>query len=461
MLRQLLPAAITPLGDDEVELVLSTGYLARDGHVLVPQGCELASYKTNPVWLWSHDPLTPVGRCEEIAVDGDKIRARVRFAPAGISAKADEIRGLVKSGVINAASVGFEPLDGEPLDPKKPKGGQRYTRWELLEGSFVAVPADPSALVTQRAAEGAAAEADGARGYRPRQRRQHAAAMLPRIRGMYGVGQLAYLLDMLCDAQRMAEFERSLEEDDSAVPEMLTACLRDLGEALVAMTAEEVAELIGDDEPGERSLSGETDPLVMAAKSPAVKRLRLGYVAARAAVTAQRAGKALSAANAAQLGQVEAHHARAMAHHRDAADCHGAIGDCHDGIGTAHERCRSAIDDLASDGADGGEHMPCRCDRCMRAHRALTRNLDAIADHNTGLGDEHEALGDAHRGIARSIRSASRCLRAVDGFEPGDENDSHQIQTSAGTGDSEGSEDGRALTFAARQQRLQALSRAA
>jgi hypothetical protein len=61
--------------------VLSTGYLARDGHILVPQGCELASYRANPIWLWSHDPLVPVGRCKAhlgddlVALDADLFAA--------------------------------------------------------------------------------------------------------------------------------------------------------------------------------------------------------------------------------------------------------------------------------------------------------------------------------------------------------------------------------------------------
>lgn len=583
MIRQQVAAQITPLGDDEVELILSTGYVARDGHILVPQGCDLEAYRQNPVWLWSHDPLVPVGRCDWIVVDNDEIKVRMHFAPAGISPKADEIRGLVKAGVINAASVGFEPKEGEPLDPKKPKGGQRWTRWELLEASFVAVPADPAALITARqqkdqdmadwrcgasrdlavedsdAWDGSAAEKsifehaggddfdpaiarrgflaydaenpkkresyklpiahmvggqlkvpkgairaaasrlssadipaavkdkaravidhyeqkagmgeDGDRRRRP-QRRQSlplakAGARAARrplvIRGMYGVGQLAFLVDCLCDAKLMAEAESAMEGDNSPVPGMLASVLRDLGEALVAMTKEEVAELVENDEPDDQQgvdggLGTSEAAMVMAAKTPAVKRFRLGYFRARAAAMAQRAGKALSAANAARLADVESHHARAMAHHSDAVDCHGAIGDCHDGIGEAHARCMRACNDMGEALADkDGE-------RCMRAHRAMTRNLDAIADHNQGLGDEHEALGDAQRGIGRCVRAANRCLRAVEGHEPaaaGEDGDSQLIQTSGGTSESTGSDDGRGSSYQQRQARVQALAKPA
>lgn len=161
--RKIIPAQIRALAADEVEVIMSTSALARDGHVLVPSGCDLASYLLNPIVLFAHDPLLPVGNAENIQVQRDQITARVRFAPEGISTKADEVRGLTKAGIIRAVSVGFDPIDGEPLDPSRPRGGQRFTKWQLLELSFVAVPADTGAMVTARAArEGKALSAANA-----------------------------------------------------------------------------------------------------------------------------------------------------------------------------------------------------------------------------------------------------------------------------------------------------------
>ena len=153
MIRKLVPSHVSLLGEDEIEAVIMTGDIARDGHILVPGGVDLANYLRNPVVLWQHNPDEPVGNAEAIRIEGDQIIARVRFAPLGISEVADRTRGLVKSGVIQAVSVGFEPLDGEPLDPTKPRGGQRFTRWDLLEFSFVSVPADTGAVVTARSVE--------------------------------------------------------------------------------------------------------------------------------------------------------------------------------------------------------------------------------------------------------------------------------------------------------------------
>ncbi|MDE3038592.1 MAG: HK97 family phage prohead protease, partial [Pseudomonadota bacterium] len=152
IIRAAVSAQIKELGENEVEVIISTSAIARDGHILEPAGCDLTNYKSNPIVLWQHNPDVPVGRAADLAVDGDKIRARILFAPAGVSAKADEVRGLVKTGIVSGVSVGFDVLDSEPLDPKKPYSGQRFTKWELLECSFCSVPADPGAAVTARTA---------------------------------------------------------------------------------------------------------------------------------------------------------------------------------------------------------------------------------------------------------------------------------------------------------------------
>jgi HK97 family phage prohead protease len=151
-MRAAVSAQIKELGENEVEVIISTSAIARDGHILEPAGCDLTNYRANPIVLWQHNPDTPVGRAADLMVDGDRIRARILFAPAGVSPKADEVRGLVKTGIVSGVSVGFDVLDSEPLDPKKPYGGQRFTKWELLECSFCSVPADPGAAVTARTA---------------------------------------------------------------------------------------------------------------------------------------------------------------------------------------------------------------------------------------------------------------------------------------------------------------------
>ena len=327
-IRKLIAADINQLGDDEVEVVMSTAALARDGHVVIPQGCRLQNYQANPIVLWSHDADKPIGNVETIEVAGDDIKARVRFAPLGISAQADETRGLVKAGVVRAVSIGFDPLEGEPLDRNKPKGGQRFTDWELLELSFVSVPADPGAVVTART-HGDEHVTDPAPAAAPtkrtRQNRAHRAGSLAFTRGLYDVASLCYLFSQLGWQVDDAKFEAAIEGDGSAVPGMLVKVLVDLGEALIAMTQEEIAEALAghDVEPdiddGDEALEAGDRQRIADAPTPAVRAFRRGLAHSKI-----RAGKTLSAETVRCLREAADAHEEAMTLHRSAIAKHKA-----------------------------------------------------------------------------------------------------------------------------------------
>lgn len=321
MIRQIVPVEINQLGEREIEVVMSTAVLARDGHILVPGGCRLDNYRANPIVLWSHNPDLPIGNAPDIIVEADKIRARIAFAPAGISAKADEVCGLMKSGVVRAVSVGFNPIDGEPLNSAKPRGGQRFTDWELLELSAVSVPSDPDALVTARA-HGDAPMPETApvtREVRPSGSR---AVIIPTgQRGLYNVACLAQLLGELGYQTDWAKWEAGIEQDGSKVPEMMATALYALGDAFLAMAEEEVAELLASvtegmtaaDEADEELLEEGERAHVRAATSPRVRAWRRAL-----AVANVRTGKKLSSETARCLREARAMHDEAMDLHRSA-----------------------------------------------------------------------------------------------------------------------------------------------
>jgi HK97 family phage prohead protease len=361
-IRQFVRADITPVGDDEVDVIMSTGVIARDGHILVPSGANLAPYRANPMVLWQHDSMQVVGKAHSVRVEGDKIVARILFTPLGVSTKADEIRALVKSGFVTTVSVGFEPKESEPLDPAKPRGGQRFTAWELLECSFVSVPADTGAVVTARAYGVDAPNLETApmpianRSVAPFRKRALVAGVIkPKVRGLYGVASLAYQLMGLGYLHSDAVMEADMEQDGSAVPAMLGDALKKLGAALVAMTAEEVAELLADvagpEEAGEdinRDMMDDTlcDPEFEDCENERTRAWRRALVAVhRCAGT--RAGKVLSDANRSALEGI----------HGKMEDARSELRDFIDGTDTDTTDIQTSegVDD--SGGADNGRSL--------------------------------------------------------------------------------------------------------
>ena len=134
------------VGPRQFRCVASDGSLDRMGDVLDPFGAQLANFKRNPVVLAQHDQGAPIARCVSIGVEGNQVLALVEFPPEGISPKADEYCRLVKAGIISAVSVGFIPIEWKPISG----AGNWFTSWELLELSLVSVPANQSALITER-----------------------------------------------------------------------------------------------------------------------------------------------------------------------------------------------------------------------------------------------------------------------------------------------------------------------
>jgi HK97 family phage prohead protease/HK97 family phage major capsid protein len=131
---------------DGLDFVLSDDTLDRYGDIVEPSGWDLKWFKKNPIALFGHSASFPIGRWEDIRVEGGKLMARLEFAAKGTSARIDELTSLVEQGILRAVSVGFRPLEYDQLK----NGGVKYTKQELLETSLVSVPANPSALAVAK-----------------------------------------------------------------------------------------------------------------------------------------------------------------------------------------------------------------------------------------------------------------------------------------------------------------------
>jgi HK97 family phage prohead protease/HK97 family phage major capsid protein len=131
---------------DGMDFVLSDETVDRYGDIIVAKGWDLKDFKKNPIALFGHQGSFPIGNWTNVRVEGTKLIGTLVLAAAGTSERINELISLVQQGILRAVSVGFRPIENEPIDPKQPYGGQRYTKSQLLETSLVSVPANPAAL---------------------------------------------------------------------------------------------------------------------------------------------------------------------------------------------------------------------------------------------------------------------------------------------------------------------------
>lgn len=127
-------------------VVISTPAVDRQGDSVDQNLWDLSNYLNNPVVLWAHDYSSlPIGVCTGIQkqnVGGQPVLiAEGKFAPTEF---AQQVRKLYEADIVRATSVGFIPATAR-MDGKSEQGN------ELLEFSFVPVPANPQALSLSQA----------------------------------------------------------------------------------------------------------------------------------------------------------------------------------------------------------------------------------------------------------------------------------------------------------------------
>lgn len=244
-----------------VTFTLSDGGVARDGHTLATAGWDISAYMRNPVFLWAHDADSVecvIGRMLRIYVRGDRLMGDVEFAPADINPMAETCLRMVRAGYLNAVSVGFLPRKGKPASGRG-AGAYDFSEQELLEVSLVPVPSLPTALAEiRRSGINTAPLMDWVRRIMETGTMTEPAPTLPAVpaqraprplrRDLYDVSRLAYLLMELAWLEECVEWETEQEGDGSDIPMRLAEAMKGLGQILVDMTIEEVAELIGAEE---------------------------------------------------------------------------------------------------------------------------------------------------------------------------------------------------------------------
>lgn len=139
---------ISPAGDDPLEYVMSDETEDSYGDVIASGGWVLTDFRKYAPALFNHDRNALIGSWTNVRVADGSLIGRLKLARAGTSLLVDYVRELVDQKIARAVSVGFKPLQYEPLG--NGKSGVRYTRQVLKECSLVSVPANPNALQIAR-----------------------------------------------------------------------------------------------------------------------------------------------------------------------------------------------------------------------------------------------------------------------------------------------------------------------
>jgi hypothetical protein len=141
------------IGERSVLFTISKEVVDRDGDILRASGVDFSNYMKNPVFLSFHNSREfPLGKVTKFWVEGNEVKAIVYFPtieelssdPANASEKAklvDFTYHCYKTGMLNAVSVGFIPVEWIETE-----NGYDILKWELLEFSAVAVPANQDAI---------------------------------------------------------------------------------------------------------------------------------------------------------------------------------------------------------------------------------------------------------------------------------------------------------------------------
>jgi hypothetical protein len=184
----------------EVEVVASTDEVDRYKDTIQAKGWILKEYRRNPVILIDHDYTIAsiVGQSPKQTIGDHDLRMVHRFDPEGTNAAADMLVPKIINRSARANSVGFLPVKWAMIRDEEDNwtGGFDFQKHHLLEDSWVAVGANPSALALDTPdpstaaidevldPDKAAPQGETLSGLESIQRRTHRAAIAVRIGGI-------------------------------------------------------------------------------------------------------------------------------------------------------------------------------------------------------------------------------------------------------------------------------------
>jgi HK97 family phage prohead protease len=123
------------------EVIVATNDTDRHGETINIEGVDISNYKKNPIVLFSHNwHELPIGKATSIEKRDGQIVAKGVFAPESANPMAQKVRKMHDSGMIKTVSIGLfvEEFDRDEREIKES---------EMVEFSFVPIPANPEAMV--------------------------------------------------------------------------------------------------------------------------------------------------------------------------------------------------------------------------------------------------------------------------------------------------------------------------
>src|SRR5699024_10616712 len=131
---------IKSVDDDSrtIKGIASTVSPDRMDDVVEPKG---AQFKLPVPLLWQHNHDQPIGHVTTAEVNSKRIEITAEFTkvdePGTLRDRLEEAWQSVKAGLVRGLSIGFKPLEAEPI---KESMGMRFKSWEWLELSAVTIP---------------------------------------------------------------------------------------------------------------------------------------------------------------------------------------------------------------------------------------------------------------------------------------------------------------------------------
>jgi len=242
-----------------VPAIISTDSIARDHARIEQAGWDFTNYRKNPTVLFGHDDgagsmfgpgsrALPIARSSDEMVQGDRTTAIAHFDMEDDFAR--QVLGKIQRGLISSTSVRWLPTKTRVEKMRGEDGKDSnvlvFERQELLEWSFVSIPADPGATVMREDGRALALEDFGAGDLMSVLERAHE-LLTPQPADARGIAWTPFLTDdeqaaaaRLYDAiAARVEVAKPLPstatDEIAATLDALTSALRGVAQAVVEM----------------------------------------------------------------------------------------------------------------------------------------------------------------------------------------------------------------------------------